>query len=507
MRFLKHFSLRRLGQEVVPWSAVLIATTAMGVAVPIEVKGWPLPDLSTEAPPVELGDDPVIGRQICPPLTRLNLSQRRSEDLLLRRISETSSSGQMTWTLEVRSGLFWWGGDQVTSEDLVKYLETALPQLVQERGAGLWLTPPFRVRSDSPFRITVTWETKPVFGPYILSGAPFYKSATSGSTGLRYECVGLYQPKRTGDHLVLIPTKAYKSAHEMPEIRLYEAGGLAGTGTTRSVEFRSAYEIPAESLGNDPQNSCRVSVDLSVATMILWNTQAGLMKDRKLRQILTQLTPRGALVRSGTSSLAEISSNLVPKDHPGYNTRLPLRNFDMRAAFDSLDTLGFKRRVPGGLRYGADGQILELLILTQQSTVGLAEKVMSDAFTAAGVGVRFASAPTMERSPDGILSSFSLDWPRSNLLGNFHSGVRNTAPFWTLGDKNLDTALEDYAASLTSATPDFSKLIKVQELLYDLEPATVIFQHKACMIAGPGLRPFGKAVSLKDPDWFRQLLF
>jgi hypothetical protein len=137
----------------------------------------------------------------------------------------------------------------------------------------------------------------------------------------------------------------------------------------------------------------------------------------------------------------------------------------------------------------------------------LPEKVISDAFTAAGVGVRFVESATFDGASDGVLASFSLDWPRANFIGNFHSQSAVVAPYWPLGSQELDTTLEAYAATLTAAQPDFSKLVRIQDLLYDLEPATVIFQHKACVTVSAGLRSFGKSFSFKDPDWFRQLLF
>jgi hypothetical protein len=147
------------------------------------------------------------------------------------------------------------------------------------------------------------------------------------------------------------------------------------------------------------------------------------------------------------------------------------------------------------------------VITSPKPTTGLPEKVISDAFTAAGVGVRFLESPESGEQPDGVLASFSLDWPRASLIGNFHSRSALVAPYWPLSSQDLDIGLEEYAATLTVSQPDFSKLVRIQDLLYDLEPATVIFQHKACVIAGPGFRSLGPSFNLKDPDWFRQLLF
>ena len=510
MNILKDFSFKLLARS--EFLALLLtglsAAHANAETSPIHVFGWPVPDLSGDAPQLSLGDDPVVGRQICPPLTRLNLTQQKSEDLLVRRIAESTDSSGSSWAVEVRPGLYWWSGPPVTSEEVQSYLEQNLSRIVGERGAGLWTLPPFKVRSDGPTRVIVEWSQKPVFGPYVLSGAPFYRPKKGDlDSHFRYECVGLYHPKQASDPMVLVPTGAYKSNHEMPEIRLHGREDRLRPRTGRTLEFRSAHSLSPAALGNDPQNLCSLSVELPTATMILWNTKSGLTKSASLRRLLTQLTPRGAIVRAGAGFLADLSASLVPRQHPGYASKLPVRSFDMRGVSESLDQMGYKRRTLGGLRQGPNDQSLELLILTQAASTGLAEKVISDAFVAAGIGVKFATATDQDHPPDGILSSFTFDWPGASLIGNFHSQARDIGPFWALADQALDRRLEDYASSLTMPLPDFSKLIEVQDLLYDLEPATMIFQHRACIISGPGLRPFGKAFTLKDPDWFRQLLF
>ena len=62
-------------------SAILLAALAWTASValagvqPFVVLGWPLPDLSGTAPVLSDGDDAVVGRQICPSLTRLDLSE------------------------------------------------------------------------------------------------------------------------------------------------------------------------------------------------------------------------------------------------------------------------------------------------------------------------------------------------------------------------------------------------------------------------------------------------
>jgi hypothetical protein len=510
MRFLKDLS-----QIPVPRPLNFIAQaaliggslTAYGTTpTAIGVMGWPVPDLRGARPPLDLGDDPIVGRQICPPMSRLNLAIQRSEDLLVKKVSEEQQGSHWAWIFEVRQGIHWWSGQQVNATDLSGFIERSLQELVQDRGAGLWELPEFKVETAGLTRTVVLWANRPKFGPYIFSGAPFYRPVESQHQELKYECVGLYQPRFQGADLVLSPTRAYRSNLSMPEVFLYKSQVVNKVGG-RLLEFKLPGHIAAESMGNDPHNACKVSLDLPVTTMILWNTQSGVTKNPGMRRILTQLTPRGALVRSGTALLAELSPSLVPKEHPGFHAKLTTRAFDIQAANTALDDLGYKRPLPGGLREGHNGKPLSLAIATLKPSTSLPEKVISDAYTAAGIGVHFIHDSDPRMVPDGVLASFSLDWPRASLIGNFHSESSQVAPYWPLYSKELDALLEGYASTLTASHPDFSKLVRIQDLLYDLEPATVIFQHKACVIAGPGLRSLGKSLSLKDPDWFRQLLF
>src|SRR4051794_19194181 len=102
---------------------------AAGAADTVDVVGWPLPDLQAPAPRLDAGDDPIYGRQACPPLTRLNLAQRKSEELLLKKVvvEFSDASRGSVWRLELRPGLFWWSGAPVTADDAAKYVKTVLP--------------------------------------------------------------------------------------------------------------------------------------------------------------------------------------------------------------------------------------------------------------------------------------------------------------------------------------------------------------------------------------------
>ena len=266
----------------------------------------------------------------------------------------------------------------------------------------------------------------------------------------------------------------------------------------------------------DAALSCAHPLDLPYATLILWNPTKGPTKDPEFRHLLTQLVPRGPLASAGAGRLGDVASAPVPRSHPGYDPKVGTRSFDMRAASASLNNLGYRRKTAGSPRLDAQGQPLEA---GDRRTVGASggpnlrrKKSSPTPFR------RSASRRSSARKQEGDDS----DWPASprrrardlrsrlaarQLPRELHSRAVATAPFWPLGDAALDQELERYAASLTTAAPDFTSLARIHRRLAALEPATVLLQHKACVGATANLKLPKGNLNQRDPDWFRQLLF
>ena len=499
----------------------MVIGAAVAAASPINIVGWPAPDFTGDRPPLELGDDPVIGRQVCPPLTRLNLAGAKSEDVLLRKITEepTGAAGKAgaIWRLELRAGLHWWDGADVTPADVATFVDQALTELVEQRGSGLWKAPPREVKVDNASRIVVLWQQVPVFGPYILSGAPLWKpSSKNVPSDPRFLCVGVYRPIVKGTTWVLAPNRGYTFNPPLAEILLGSgtqqrpADGkvIAAAPGVRRLEFRFADSLggtPDIRPTDEPGASCQSLLELPAATLIAWNTKKAPASDPRLRALMTQMTPRGALVRSVAATLGELISAPIPRQHPGYNAQVLVRPFDLDAAAKSLEKLGYLRKTATGPRLGLDGKPLALKIKAESGSGSLAGKVVVDAFAAVGIDVDFID----EKDPaeaDGFLAAVSLDWPRNDLLANFHSAAAHPEPFWPLADPELDRLLERYSVTLTTAKPDFAILGSIHKKLFDLEPATVILQHKACFNPGAARGKGKTAINTRDPDWFRQIL-
>lgn len=505
MAFFKGLSLQII--KLIVFGVALASPGQAAGPGAVDVLGWPVPRLDQDAPDLELGDDPVSGRQLCPALTRLNLATRRSEALVLKRMAEEFRNEERgsLWRLELRSGIFWWSGEPVTSEDIAQFVRKALPDVVARRGAGLWALPDFEVKADGPSDVVIRWKKLPVFGPFVMNDAPLYRSRTSD--GMRYECAGLYRPEAEGYGVALRPTPGYKGSKLLPEIRIYRAGSRPVRSAEKTFELRYASGVSGQQMERRASEaSCKQSLQMPFATMVVWNTHRAPTSDKNFRQLLTQLIPRGPLANAGAADMAEVAAGPVPRVHPGFNGQVRIRPFNIRAVSEGLSRLGFKRKTASSPRVDAKGKAVDLVLLTQTNSPGLAEKVIADAFSAVGLGVTFKTKLAAGETADGVLAAFALDWPRVSFLSNFHSGVTNTAPFWSLGDKDLDQLLEAYARSLTQETPDFSLLGKIHAHLAELEPVTVLLQHKACVVSSAGLK-LAKGLNQNDPDWFRQLLF
>lgn len=487
-------------------SSVARGVTASSPA--IDVVGWPLPDLRADEPNPKLGDDPVFGRQMCPPLTRLNLAKKDSEPLLVRLVAVENT----TWRFEPRTGIFWWNGDLISGKDVATFVEHALPAAVQARGAGLWTVPEHTIETEKDGTVLVRWAKLPEYGPFVFNGMPFHRAVpdAKANSGVKFECAGLYQPKQFAESsMTLEPNTAYSFKKPLPILKFHAPGHAPKAGPDSRFELRYADDLPASPDKRAPDDLlCSQTLDLSYATMIVWNTAVGPAADKNFRRLITQLIPVSDLASAGAARLADGGPGLIPRGHPGsVSPRKDVVRYNLKTVSDGLNAIGLKRKTAASPRLSADGKPLELLFGVAPGSTGLVEKVIADALTAVGIGVTFKPLSQAGDKADGVLSTFSLDWPRVSFLGNFHSQAKPEAPFRTLGNVELDRKLEAYARTLTTAKPDFALLGAVQTQLQDLEPATVLLAHKACVSATGTVKLGKRGIDSKDPDWFRQFLF
>jgi hypothetical protein len=273
--------------------------------------------------------------------------------------------------------------------------------------------------------VRVRWDKKPMFGPYILSGAPFYKDS--------YQCAGLY--KKNGEK-----NKAYTS--KRPE-KLPQGGA-----------FLWANKNP---------RACPKPIPTPWVSLIIWQDPKLSQKDRIL---LTQLLPRGSILRMGAMGMGDLLSAPIPRDHPGYQPRIPVRPYLGEEALPAHPTK-------------------PLRLFVQDSPGFILKKVVGDIYRSKGFPVEWTS--TIEEA-QGHLTSLYMPLPQLNYLGQ-------TPQDWLSGDKDLAKYMAQYSLSLTEIRPDFALLKKIHERLFSLEPYSLLFQHQVCSSI---------ALDVEDPDWFKK---
>ena len=175
---------------------------------------------------------------------------------------------------------------------------------------------------------TVSWTSKPKFGPYLFNKKPF-KVKANNSFG--YKCVGKYVPvsiSRKLIHLkspsstdVFISTEKTKLGSE-DKIQFILGGHFSNTPWTR---------LPDKSV------SCKKSMSLPIISLIDWNNDIFPSKE-KFRIASTNLLPRGNILRSGSGYMGTLVTYPNIKAHPGYNKSVRIRPYTIKHAKKALNS-------------------------------------------------------------------------------------------------------------------------------------------------------------------------
>jgi ABC-type transport system substrate-binding protein len=483
------------------WLLVILSNT--GLAKSLTVSGWTAASINLSKPAVGFGNDPVLGRLACPPLTRLNLKSKKSEPLIIRKakIIYSGLKSGARWRYELRTGIFWWNGQEFTASDLSSFIERELDQLVSNKGSGFWQLPNYKIEKNKT-NVEIVWEKTPEFGPFIFNGASVWKpSAKNSEDSLEFQCVGLYEIQIARDGYSLVPTPGYRKSR--PDIAVLSKSSPKST----SIRFSRADTIAGNPWArlSDKAAVCDRKILMPEFSVIIWNTETGLTSDAEIRKSLTMLTPRGAIMRSGSGYLAELTSAPIPRKHPGYHSRLQVRPYSAKMAMKVFDKRGLKRLKSDGYRKMPNGRDIVLNIVSPKNSTGLLEKILIDAYSSVGIKLHFVKKITAGKEINGVLTGISLDTPAVNFVGNFHSDASVEAPFSSLKDTVLDEVLAAYAKSVTFSSPDFSHLRKIHKIIYEKEPMTVLMQHKICVNAENKYKAKLKVAETRSPDWFKRL--
>lgn len=481
---------------------IFISTSAFSEVGSIDVAGWPMSDLSDEKPSLRLGADPVFGRLVCPALIQLNLKAQKFDQVILRGLTSSEVDGKRRWDFHLRKGIYWWDQKEVSSEDLSSFLELNLRDMLKAKTAGVWDIPSFTMERKGQI-VSVVWDKNPRFGPYILSGIPLWRKKKDN--GFKYQCAGIYKVKRIVGGFSLLPSKRYgkhrKRINFITKSPLQRK--ISGLRFAMGSDFKSS---PDKRAPNKPI-SCQRMVDLPYLSVINWNPSGPLSKDRKLRYLFTEATPRGSILRAGNGFLGRLISAPIPRNHPGYDSRIKVRPFSLERVSAELNRLGYKRPEASMLRVDKNKKEMKLKLYKFPSQTSLLDKVLSDAFLFLGIEMDFVYKRVNSDSLDGSLVDVSIPWPELDYLPQYHGKVASKLPFFSIGDPKLDKILEGYALSLSFGKPDFSLLKKIHKNMFQSELVTVLLQHATCLrTEGRYANKVLKKIDVRDPNWFKSII-
>ena len=468
----------------------------------LNIVGWPFASLPIGKPNLDFGNDPVTGRQLCPPLTRLNLSKKISEGIVVRRVVEEFRGGDKgtLWRLEVRNGIFWWSGKALTSQDIADFLKSTLPAYFEEYFGGVFDIPDYTITATDPQLVTIDWKKAPPFGPYIMNGIPLFRSVDSGPAGLKYECAGNYKPESL-EPLVLVPSGSYKLTKKLPKLLFLPESSTAPADI--KITFSSSLGAQAVSA-----KSCTGIWPSPFFSVIAWNLSSGRASDIGLRKLMTGLIPRREIAASGVLPYSDIVSAPIPRSHPGYDRAATDMPFDATKVSAALDNLGFRRKTANSTRSDSAGKPIRLVLRSNKEVEGLAEKLISDSFSSVGLEVDFAeSSSKTEGEVDGSFLSLQTDYPKMDFLMLLHPKTPVATGFWKVKDEAFAKLLEQYAISLSSEKPDFGRLASIHKYLAENQVFSVLAHHRACVMTSNELRVKSASIASGEPDWFRDLLF
>jgi hypothetical protein len=474
---------------------------------------------------LSMGAEPIVGRQVCPSLTRLNLSQGRSELVLLSQLFETDDDSRakgFKWTLALKQGITWWGGDPVSLAEFQSFIEQTIPEAVKNEGKMRWDIPLYTVQKTNLQTIEILWESKPKFGPYILNGFSLVRVHPQKMTR---ECVGLYRPEVKPWGLQLSPTPGYSFARPLPQVNLYyglpeeTAAGLSPSQVRLPPRGQKGWIEYGGIWNRKDYGKCQVELEEPFMTVLVWNQQNPLIKDRNLRKILAQLIPKKSIAGIMGNQYVSADESIVPKGHPfrfyqeTVQVQAPSQKFEsvLSQLSAELTQAGYARTDPKGPRVSKSGEPLELTFFTRSSKQGLIEKVLADVFSSVGVKVTYRNHKELEGAPSsefhGTLETVAIDWPGVNLWDDFHSKSNKSGPFaHILKSDDLDRALENAAFDLTLKSPNFKDFKTVQQIFQNEEAITVLLQHKSCLTLAQNMIGNREAIANRNPDWFRQLI-
>lgn len=469
------------------------------------VAGWaPAAQVDLKSqPPIWLGDDAVIGRLACPSIVRLEVDRRKNTPALLKSPPQIEKVGEKeVWTFTIRPGLRWWSGVTVDADGLASWFKSNLASIVKDR-LGEDVGSLFEISTSGGAAVKVSWTKSPGFGPYVLSGASLYRPTSSGM----FECAGLYSAVQVPGGIELSVSKGYTSKYS--KIRVLAASEVIPAGK-KGIMFSMAGKRAQVERTSIKTNSCDSRLDVPLMTALIWNSASPVAAKPELRDSLTRATPRGEILRTAAGDIGSLVSAPILRTHPGYNSKLLVKSYNLDTAAQGFEKSGFKQQHIGLPRSQGQDKPVLIRIARMNGRQDLVEKMIGDSYASLGINSQFDDVGTPGVTFDAALASIFIPWTSQDLRPLAHSSVvqskgKNELPFVPVTDKELDSLLDAYSRELTKPEdPDFELLRKVHQKWYDLEPWTVLLAHQYCVNARGVKIP--KKLNSLDSDWFRSVV-
>jgi hypothetical protein len=486
-------------------AVAMILSPLSAMAEKLEVSGMPWPPLETDAPSNITGQHPIFGTVVCPPLFESSQLESGFSPVLLESLPEVRvESGKTAWVMRIKAGARWWSGDAWQASQLVDFLKTRLADIVHQQSAGNWSMPGFHAEatSDQP-AIKLVWANSPKFGPGILANWPIFRPTKSTRpNSIRYECLGKFKLESAK------PEKVELRSNQVSLTVTQIPSKPEKPPSDRFIQFRMAANFggsPWVRMSDEPIE-CKQKIELPNFLILSWNSKLWPTSIPEIRKVLTQLSPRGELLRSGAGSLGDLVSAPILRNHPGYNKSVLVRSFSLADSVKELERLGFKRPSPVRPREASDGREIKLKIQVDEGLSGLIEKVIFDSFHSVGIKIERAKSSDATSEIHGRLSgvfvvSRHFDWfPILKLQGE-------SAAFLSLpDDSQLDEFAEKYSLSLTEMKPRYDLLRGVHQRFHDLEPFAVLMHNRACIESNFKINASALESSNLNPHWLVKIL-
>lgn len=440
------------------------------------VKGWPLiPDLK-KISPLEFGNDPVLARLVCPPLTRFNAQIKSNQPLVFKTVKTIErKDGSLDWRFYTRTGIYWWNGKEVQNREIVTFLDQHLKEIILRRGNSLWKIPSFTVTNTKDF-VQIQWKTKPAFGPYAINNTPLFQQGSSFKKKYitPFQCAGLYFPTQVGGRIQLRPTEGFKIFR--PRISFLAEEEKPDT-RGKVLQFLHANSLKSE--------KCPFRVTLPLMTVIEWNPKSPLARTNKLRSHIASLIGKRAFSQTTSGPLGNPAFGLYGQGMPQKN---PIPSAELEKITAELPP------------QNTEDQKVVFRLKTQSESSGLSERVIADMLAMHGIHTLIVHGKNEEF--DGELKVLKVFWPEldhTKLLTK--AFVDDFGPFQV-----AKTELEKFAVSLTFEKPNLDRVSILNNIIEEWQPLTSLTIHNTCLKISKNQKQIRAKVDPENPDWFKLIV-